>query len=413
MYTYLKPVPGLSAIRSENLMKLLHEYEQSLRGQGYNPHVVRFEMHSVVHFVVWFERQDLELETMSEETVAAFERHRAECTCPGTSRSRRRTVISCVRVFLRYLRQQGRIPTADTPVESNVLLRDFLQWMRIHRGAGPAILRSYRLYISNLTEFLGNDPGTYTAAGLRDFLAKQYRHYGRNSIRMVLAAIRMFLRYAAVEGRCRAGLDQALTSPPKWSHQSMPQGLTSEQIMEVLKLCPSTPRGVRDRAVLLLLMRLGLRAGDVATLRMRDICFRSATIVVSGKGRREIRLPMPQDVGDALLEYLRFVRPEMENEYVFLRSMAPIGPFAASHPGAAIKYIAQNALKRAGIQRPRRGAHVFRHTAACQMLRADVGLESIAAVLRHRSIETTGIYAKVDLQLLKQAAQPWPEEASC
>jgi integrase len=216
-----------------------------------------------------------------------------------------------------------------------------------------------------------------------------------------------------VERRCRAGLDQALTSPAKWSHQSLPQGLMSEEVTRILTLCPSTPRGIRDRAILLLLVRLGLRAGDVAALRMSDICFQAGSITVLGKGSREVRLPLPQDVGDALLEYLRAGRPRVESDYVFLRSIAPFGPFGGFRPGSAVKYIAQIALRRAGIQRRRRGAHVFRHTAACQMLLADVGLEAIAEVLRHRSIETTGIYAKVDLHLLEQVAQPWPEEASC
>jgi len=413
MYTYSTPVPGLSAIRSAKFLKLLQEYEQCLGERGYNPHVIRFEIHSVAHFVVWFEQQGVELAAMNEDTVAAFARHRARCRCRGTSRSQRRTVVSCVRVFLRYLRERGKVSAAEPPSEDNVMVNEFLRWMRTHRGAVAATVRSYRLYVNNLIEFLGDDPQTYTAAGLRDFMATQYRHYGRNSIRMVLAAVRMFLRYAAVEGRCRAGLDQALPSPSKWSYQSMPQGLTTEQITQVLALCPSTPRGIRDRAILLLLTRLGLRASDVGALRISDVSFQAATITVCGKGGREIRLPLPQELGDALLEYLRVGRPRVESEYIFLRSMAPIGPFASCRPGAAIKYIAQNALKRAGIQRPRRGAHVFRHTAACQMLRADVGLEHIAAVLRHRSIETTGIYAKVDLQLLKQAAQPWPEEASC
>jgi integrase len=230
---------------------------------------------------------------------------------------------------------------------------------------------------------------------------------------MVLAAVRMFLRYLAVEGRCRPGLEHALTSPAIWPQQSLPQGLTSEEVQRILTLCPPTPAGIRDQAVLLLLTRLGLRAGDVAALRLRDVCFEAATIKVSGKGSREVQLPLPQDVGDALLEYLRAGRPRIESDYVFLRSIAPFGPFGGCRPGSAVKYIAQIALRRAGIQRRRRGAHVFRHTAACQMLRADVGLEDIAAVLRHRSVETTGIYAKVDLHLLEQAAQPWPEEASC
>ena len=265
---------------------------------------------------------------------------------------------------------------------------------------------------ANLVEVLGDDPQTYTAAGLRDFLAKRYRHYGHGSIRMVLAAVRMFLLYLAADGRCRIGLDQALTSPPNWSQQSLPRGLSAQDVNRVLALCPTTPIGIRDRAILLLLVRLGLRAGDVAALRSTDLCFETATLRVCGKGGREVRLPLPQEVGEALLDYLRRGRPRAESDYVFLRAVAPFRPFGRQR-GHAVTHIARAALKRAGIQPPTPGAHVFRHTAACQMLRADVSLEGIAAVLRHRSVETTALYAKVDLHMLEQVAQPWPEVASC
>ena len=414
MYTYSKAVPGLSAIRSAQFVKLVDDYETALVETGYTPHVVRFHLHSVAHFGVWIELEGVELGTINEATVAAFERHRRpHCRCPATSRSRSRTVVSCIRVFLQHLRKQGKVQAADPPSQPRLLVSQFLQWMTAHRGVVGTTVSSYQLYVTNLVDFLGDDPQTYTAKGLRDFIAKRYRHYGCNSIRMVLAAVRMFLRYLAVEGRCRAGLDQALPSPAIWSRQSLPLGLTSDEVQRILTLCPSTPAGIRDRGVLLLLTRLGLRAGDVAALRLRDVCFEAATIKVSGKGSREVQLPLPQEVGDALLEYLRRGRPPIASDYFFLRAVAPFRPFGGRRPGHAVKYIAQTALRRAGIQRPRRGAHVFRHTAACQMLRADVGLESIAEVLRHRSIETTGIYAKVDIQLLTQVAQPWPEEASC
>lgn len=223
----------------------------------------------------------------------------------------------------------------------------------------------------------------------------------------------MFLRYLTVQGHCRSGLEQALIAPARWSQQSLPRGLSSEQVQRVLTRCPSTPRGVRDRAILLLLIRLGLRAGDVVSLRLSDLSFETATIQVCGKGGREVRLPLPQDVGDALLEYLRGGRPRVQSESVFLRSVAPFKPFAGSRRSHAVTHVARSALKRAGVQAPTCGAHVFRHTAACEMLRRDVGLEGIAAVLRHRSIETTGLYAKVDLRLLEQVAQPWPEVAPC
>ena len=177
----------------------------------------------------------------------------------------------------------------------------------------------------------------------------------------------------------------------------------------MLASCPLTPRGLRDRAVLLLLIRLGLRAGDVAKLRCSDLDFETATIRVLGKGAREVRLPLPQDLGDALLEYMRAGRPRTRSEFVFLRSIAPFTPFALRQPGHGVTHIARAALKRAGVHPPTPGAHVFRHTAACQMLRQGVGLEAIAEVLRHRSIQTTSIYAKVDLDLLEQVAQPWPE----
>ena len=413
MHTYSKPILGLSAIRSESFVAVFHGYESALVASGYNPHVVRFHLHSVAHVGVWLELKGAELGGMNEAALARFERHRSRCRCPGASQSRRQDVVSCVRVFMRHLREQGIVPPADPPAESRTLVREFLRWMTANRGSVETTLTSYRLYVTSLVDCLGDDPHTYAASGLRDFMATRYRHYGSTSIRMVLAAVRMFLRYLAVEGRCRPGLEQALTSPANWSQQSLPQGLTSEEVLRVLTLCPSTPVGIRDRAILFLMARLGLRAGDVTALRLTDLCWEAATIRVSGKGAREVHLPLPQDVGDAVLDYLRSGRPRVQSDYVFLRSVAPIRPLGGCQPGQAIKSIAQTALRRAGLQRPRRGAHVFRHTAACEMLRANVGMEGIAEVLRHRSIETTGLYAKVDLRLLEHVAQAWPEEASC
>jgi len=413
MYTYLKPIRGLSSIRSISFLESVCDYEKTLFANGYKPHVVRFHLHSVAHFGIWLERKGIELGAVDEGTIAAFDRHRSRCICPAASHNRDRSVICCIRVFLRHLRKQRKVPHVKPVEESNALVRDFLLWLKTHRGSVITTQLSYKLYITNLIDFLGDDPQTYTAAGLRDFLAKRYRHYSHNSIRMVLAAVRMFMRYLALEGRCRAGLEQALLSPAHWSQQSLPQGLTFEEVQRVLTFCPTNPTGIRDRAVLLLLIRLGLRAGDVAALKLRDLSFDTATIKVSGKGHREVRLPLPQDVGEALLEYLRAGRPKIESEYVFLRAVAPYGSFAKCSPGHAIAYIARIALRRAGIKRIKRGAHIFRHTAACAMLRADVGMEHIAEVLRHRSIETTGIYAKVDSHLLEQVAQPWPEEVLC
>jgi integrase/recombinase XerD len=405
-------IRGRSVIRSSHFQNLVDGHEQRLVRSGYNQIVVRFHLHAVVHFGVWLEIEDRELKEINEETVESFERHRSCCMCPGTSRNRARQVLSCVRLFLQHLRQRGVVRSLEVRPQPVQRVEDFLQWMKAHRGLTETTLISYGGYVEDLVRVLGNDPQTYTARDLRNFVETRYRHYRSTSLRMVLAAVRMFLRYLAVEGQCRSGLEHALTPLANWSQQSLPQGLAPEEIRRVLGACAPTPRGLRDRAALLLLIRLGLRAGDVSKLRFSDLCFETATIRVSGKGRREVRLPLPQDVGDALLEYLRTGRPRIQSEFVFLRSIAPFQPFSMRQAGKGVSHIARAALRRAGIQPPRHGSHVFRHTAACQMLRQGVCLDAIAEVLRHRSVSTTGIYAKVDLVLLGQIAQPWPEGVS-
>jgi integrase/recombinase XerD len=384
MQAYPESRLGLETIQSARFLELFRDYGKELVQAGYNPGVARLHLRSVVHFGVWLELEGVTLDSIDEQTVATFDRHRSSCRCPGTSRDCGRHVLSCIRAFLKHLRER-RIVETNAPPEPSCLVREFLGWMSTHRGVVDTTLTSYRRYVTHLVDCLSDDPQTYTAGKLRDFIAKRYRHYGRNSIRMVLAAVRMFLRYLAVEGRCRPGLEQALVSPANWSRHSLPRGLTSQQVQSILAACPSTPRGIRDRAILLLLIRLGLRAGDVAALRLADLCFQTATIRVSGKGGREVRLPLPQDVGDALLAYLDTGRPRVQSDHLFLRSLAPFKPFSGAQAGHAITHVARSALKRAGVQPPICGAHVFRHTAACQMLRQDVGLEDIAAVLRHRS----------------------------
>jgi integrase/recombinase XerD len=413
MHDSSRAVRGWSAIQSSDFQNFVDKYQQRLVQSGYNQVVVRFHLHAVVHFGVWLELEEHELREIDEETLQSFERHRSCCTCPGTSRNRARQVLSCVRRFLQHLRQRGVVKSVEARPKPVRLVEEFLQWMKAHRGVVETTLTSYGDYVGDLVRVLGDDPYAYTARGLRDFVETRYRHYRSTSLRMVLAAVRMFLRYLAVEGKCRPGLEHALTPLANWSQQSLPQGLAPEEIRSVLAACPPTPRGLRDRAALLLLIRLGLRASDVSKLCFSDLCFETATIRVSGKGRREVRLPLPQEVGDALLEYLRTGRPRIQNEFVFLRSIAPFQPFSMRQAGKGIGHIARAALQRAGVQPPRRGSHVFRHTAACQMLRQGVDLEGIAEVLRHRSVETTGIYAKVDLEFLGQIAQPWPEAVSC
>ncbi|MGH8244325.1 MAG: tyrosine-type recombinase/integrase, partial [Steroidobacteraceae bacterium] len=171
------------------------------------------------------------------------------------------------------------------------------------------------------------------------------------------------------------------------------------------------PHGVRDRAILLFLARLGLRAGDIVAMQLADLDWDAATVRVQGKGRKEVRLPLPQDAGEALVEDLVSARPSANTDRIFLCTNAPMRPFATS---ASIAAIVRLALKRAGITTPpAKGAHLLRHSAATAMLRSGARLDAIATVLRHTSADTTAYYAKVDFELLRQIAQPWPEGVPC
>ena len=186
----------------------------------------------------------------------------------------------------------------------------------------------------------------------------------------------------------------------------MPHCLSAEEVDRLIAASDGTAPGrLRDRAILLLFTLLGLRSGDVAHLRLKDINWPSGTLQVMGKGRYQVCLPLPQDVGDALLRYLE-CRPNIDTDHVFIRSIAPYGPFAS---GDGVSSVVKHALRRANIDSPAKGAHLLRHTAATEMLRNGVPLDQAGLVLRHRSIDVTAYYAKADVALLKQIAQPWPE----
>jgi integrase len=218
----------------------------------------------------------------------------------------------------------------------------------------------------------------------------------------------MFLRYLASQGECRAGLDAAIPAIAGWRLSSLPRPLSTEEIEQLLSGCDRcSSMGLRDRAVILLLARLGLRASDVAGLRFADIDWNDGSLLVKGKSRREARLPLPQEVGDAILDYLEH-RPSGQRDPIFLRTVAPFRGLQ----GRSVSQIVMRAMRRAGVTGHSYGSHVLRHSAATEMLRQGVSLYDIGSVLRHQSADMSAYYAKVDMTLLRQVVQPWPEVLS-
>ena len=222
----------------------------------------------------------------------------------------------------------------------------------------------------------------------------------------MVTALRSFFRFLLRDAKIQVDLAACVPTVANWQLSSVPKYLSAEEIQRLLDACDrSTPTGRRDYAILLLLARLGLRAGEVVALEFDDVDWRAGEIRVRGKGLFHDRLPLLTEPGEALAAYLRTDRPETRTRRIFVRMQAPHTGFAGP---STVSTIVRRALERAGLHPPAKGAHLLRHTLATGMLRGGASMAEIGQVLRHRSPNTTEIYAKVDLQGLRSLAQPWP-----
>jgi site-specific recombinase XerD len=311
---------------------------------------------------------------------------------------------------LRHLEEVGIIKVAGitSKVSDPNALVAFCDWMRQQRGTSEPTLFNYRIHIRELLRSLGAEPEKFHARSLRQFVIDSNRACSRTVVKTRTTALRMFLRFLSAEGKCAAGLEAAVPVLAQWRLASLPGYLQPDDVERLIASCDATlPVGRRDRAILLLLARLGLRAGDIIQLRLQDIDWKGGWIHVSGKSRRHTRLPLTDELGQALVAYINDGRPQIDTDTFFVRCRAPIRPFR-SH--TAVSVIVARAFRRAGVTRPNRGAaHLLRHSVATSMLRHGASLQEIATLLRHRSIATTQIYTKVDVLALCKIAQPWPE----
>jgi len=298
---------------------------------------------------------------------------------------------------------ESRLPVDN----ADDLVERFARWMRHHRGVTESTMRGYSIHVSKFMVSLGKDPATYDARGVRSFILAQASRYSRKSAGNIAGAVRMYLRFLVARGLCASDLVAAVPSIANWRLSSLPRYLPAEQVGYIIESCdPTTNAGARDQAALFLLARLGLRAGDVAGLCLEDIDWPYGKLRVIGKGRRETWLPLPQEVGDAILHYCEHFRPVVQDNHVLLRVMPPYKGLRSQ----TVTSLVCRAIKRVGIDAPSFGAHLLRHSAATEMLRQGTPLEYIGAILRHRSIDSTAHYAKVDLPLLRSVVQPWPTE---
>jgi len=372
-----------------------------LMRQGYSPPSAGNLIRLAAHFSRWVEADGLSLHDLTEDHAAAFLRQRCR---QGYTHLRTRRALE---PLLGHLRAIGVVPTPGPVLDETPagrLVREYAGYLTRERGLGTSTIRAYTDFARRfvIEERPRLDWDRLTAAEITGLILRCSRRSGLSSCKHTVTCLRSLLRFLHVVGAIRQDLASCVPAVAGWRLAGLPTALEASQIDRLLSCFDRSLTGLRDAAIVRLLLRLGLRAGEVAALVLDDVDWRSGEISVQGKGRHRSRLPLPTDVGRVLAEYVRHGRPRATTRSLFLRSRAP---YTGVRPGA-IKAVARTALRRAGVVAG--GAHLPRHTTATQLLRRGASLPEIAHVLRHRHIDTTAIYAKVDLASLGALARPWP-----
>jgi site-specific recombinase XerD len=292
----------------------------------------------------------------------------------------------------------------------NALVAAYKQHQRRTRGLRESSLQRYEGYVRLLVrEVLGSDPVDVTRLGPSDvikFVTKTNGRFRPRTMGLLTTSLRSFFRFLRMEGLCDGRLEAAVPTVAQWRLASLPRGLSDEQHARLLSSSfdPTTPCALRNRAIVLCISALGLRPGEVAGLSLDDVDWHAGTLHVrTRKTRRGAVLPLPRDVGRAFVAYLRRERPETPERHVFVR----LGGKPVTR--CVVSDAVRSALARAGVEAPIAGAYVLRHTLASRMVQHGTSLKEVADFLGHRSLNTTTIYAKLDLPALREVALPWPE----
>jgi integrase/recombinase XerD len=383
-------------------------FRQELANDGYTPNAASNQLQLMAHASRWLDGRGLGVEELKPARVEEFLAHR---------RAQGYTLWlspKAVVPMLDYLRGLGVVPAPAASIratEAEQLQQDYGAYLVQERGLAAGTVASY-LHVARLF-FAARAVGgqlhldRLSAAQVTEFVLAECAPRKVGSAKYIVCGLRSLLRYLYVAGWIEAALDAAVPKVAGWRLAGLPVTFGRAEVDRLLASCDRRSTfGRRDYAVLTLLSRLGLRAGEVAALELADIDWRAGQVVVQGKGRRQERLPLPTDVGEALAGWLRRGRPRCEAVTVFTRVRAPHRQLTS----AGVSAIVCAACLRAGL--PALNAHRLRHTAATEMLRAGASLPEVGQVLRHASVLTTAIYAKVDHDRLRGLALPWPGATS-
>jgi site-specific recombinase XerD len=384
----------------------LDSFAAEMRDERYAQHTSELQVRLVTDFGRWLANRGIQAQEITAGLFKPYLRSRRRRRFPTGNDG------SALRRLLDLLIRKGVVPEPVAPAvtAADLLQSEFRLYLQQERALASTTQSYYLAFVSEfLKERFGAGPvdlSSLSATDVTGFVRRRAVTIQSRRVQLMTTALRSFLRFA----RCRGDIDKDLAAcvpaVANWKLSTIPRAIPSSQVELVLtSVDRRTAMGRRDYAILLILARLGLRAGEITTLTLEDLNWQEGLITVRGKAGRYSQLPLPVDVGEAIADYLQHGRPMDSSRCVFLRTRAPAGGFKGQ---CGIGSVVKHALARAGVDAPRKGAHQFRHGLASQMLRQGASLFEIGELLRHRSPQTTAIYAKVDLVSLATLALPWP-----
>jgi site-specific recombinase XerD len=389
------------------LSRYIEPYIAFVNEVGFAPRSVYEQVRVIVMFSRSLLRSSCEIRDLDESVTERFLQDELRGQWPHVA------APATLRRLLALLRRIGAIPVGKPPPPrspAQQLTDNYRHFLLAERTLSPATTNGWVRFIEKfLSELFGVNTlnlSKLRATDVTTFVQRNTRWHSPSRARRLVTALRSFLRYLRYKGLIEVDLDRAVPKVARWSLSNLPKHLPAAAVQRVLDSCDlETSTGRRNHAILLLLARLGLRAGEVVQLNLEDIDWDNALITVWGKGRQRAQLPMPTDVGQAIASYLRRDRLRCSCRSLFIRDYAPLTGFRSPN---AIADIVQCALRKAGVESARKGAHLLRHSLATDMLRKGASLEEIGEVLRHKNPDSTAIYAKVELDALRPLALRWP-----
>lgn len=409
MNGFFKDTKTIELMKEGPLGPYIVPYANQLRAEGYARQSGRIQLRLIADFGRWLARKGIAANQLGVQHTLGFRRARKRAGYRSTNADQ-----AALTRLVRLLREQAVItdkPPKAIPTASEVLLAEYDGYLQRERNLVLSTRINYRALTRRfLVGKFGAgavDLSTLRAADVIRFVQQEAKQLIPKRAQLMTTALRSFLRFAQYRGDLKLNLASCVPSVASWSLATVPKSLPLPYVKRILASCPRTTAvGRRDYAMLLLLARLGLRGGEVAHLTLEDIDWENGCITVRGKLGRVDQLPLPDDVGRAIAAYLKAGRPQNSgSRRLFLRTKAPVTGFKDQR---AVGSLVRHALAKAGIDWPRKGAHQFRHTLASDLLRQGRSLSEIGEILRHRSPQTTTIYAKADLRSLRGLALPWP-----